>query len=388
MKTESQAIKLNYLRRHNIRLIISLLYKKPMSCLELSQEINISDVGARKIVKQLECHDMIKVFPETDSYRKRGNQHIRYTINADLGYFLVFQITHLVDKYFLFDFSGNVVLERKFSLPLTGITADDLEKLCEETRADLLANGISLDKIINVTLSVPGKVDEQARCFSISNMFRNFENDETGSFFRIFEAAFSAPVYAKNDVMFMLLGETEGGRYGTTDTLLYFFVGYGISTAIMYKGELVTGVRGYAGEIGGNHFGTDSTISMNTSLSRLVQKCSEYLEKNDVPSILKAYRENGTVREIVEKSAEIVGMEIANISNLLGIGTVFLGGDALQFGEKYIDIIRKTANRCSVSKIRILISDHRNIDVRGALSEAKLRAIDMLMERTPTETAN
>lgn len=89
MERQKTAIKLNYVREYNIGLITSILYDAPLSCLEMSKRIGISDVGVRKIVKQLEQQGMLKVARENTSPRKKGNQHIRYTIDADYGIFLI-----------------------------------------------------------------------------------------------------------------------------------------------------------------------------------------------------------------------------------------------------------------------------------------------------------
>ena len=192
------------------------------------------------------------------------------------------------------------------------------------------------------------------------------------------------PVYAKNDVMLMLLGETDNNP-NIAKTFLYMFVGYGISSAIMYKGEIVTGVRGYAGEIGGNRFGTDSTVSLNASLYRLRIKCRQYLETQDLQGFIKAYNERKEVEEVIQHSALVVGMEIANIANLLGIETVFMSGEALLFGEKYINAVQAAAQKYSIPNVQVHMSVDKDLAVRGALSQARVKAIETIMSRPPSE---
>ena len=71
-----KAINLSYVRAYNVRLIMKILYEKPLSCLELSEKIGISDVGIRKIVKNLQANGMLRVAREENVLRKKGNQHI------------------------------------------------------------------------------------------------------------------------------------------------------------------------------------------------------------------------------------------------------------------------------------------------------------------------
>lgn len=142
MERQKTAIKLNYVREYNIGLITSILYDAPLSCLEMSKRIGISDVGVRKIVKQLEQQGMLKVARENTSPRKKGNQHIRYTIDADYGIFLIVDFTHLSDRFVVFDYAGNRLLEQGFVIPYLDVTDDDIRRLIAEIKAALAAAGL------------------------------------------------------------------------------------------------------------------------------------------------------------------------------------------------------------------------------------------------------
>ena len=87
MSSQKLAMKVNSIRNHNIKVIMSFLYKKPHSCLELSKKIGISDVGVRKIIRELEELNFVKVSREKSAVKTRGNQHIRYTANKEMGLF-------------------------------------------------------------------------------------------------------------------------------------------------------------------------------------------------------------------------------------------------------------------------------------------------------------
>lgn len=384
MQKEAQAIKLNYVREHNLKLICSLLRKQPLSCLELSREIGISDVGVRKIVKQMEMLNMVQTVSGEEFPRKKGNQHIRYTLNPERGLFLIIDFTHMHDKFAVFDFAGNHLYEEVICWAAAKVvTPEDLYGLIEHIKQSFAERGIEQSKLLNVVLSVPGQVDEASRCFTISHRFINWENDMTGGFYRIFEDAFSVPVIAKNNVALMLLGEAEAGFSSADSPTLYLFVGYGVASAIMYRGEIITGHRGYAGEIGGNSYAESGTLSLNTSIVRQIDKCEPYLRTKDFEGLLEAYGTSPEVKEIVMRGARFVGMEIYNISSLLGVDAVILGGEALQFGQEYIDEIRayvqKRAVTGTVTQVKIHTPTIKDAAVCGALALAEKHSVEYLI---------
>ncbi len=378
MRQEQQAIKLNYLREHNIQLILSALDAQPMSCLELSKKLSISDNGARKIIKMLEDCGAVKVSKKIFVSKKRGNPHIRYELDGKFGYFLVFNFSYYNDKFVLFDFAGNKVYESPFSYPDRNGTREQLLSLAQEAKMKLKENGFDVSKIINVTLSVSGQVDEKARCFTVSGRFRQFESDTSGSFFQIFEQTFSVPVFARNDVMYMLQGEM-GDAPNKEKIVLYMFIGRGVSSALMYKGELVRGRHGYVGEIGDNRFGMDETINANVAIPCLCEKCKEYLDTYDLQGLLDAYHKRSEVKTIVQRSAVIIGIEIANIVNFLGIEMVYLGGEALGFGTEYIHTIQETARMYSRMDVQIYESSDSELAIRGALLMARAKSVDLMV---------
>lgn len=382
MLEQNRAIKLNYVREHNVALITSVLYERPLSCLELSGRIGISDVGVRKIVKELEAQGMLEVAPEENAPRKKGNQHIRYRVNAQYGFFLIVDFTHLNELYAVFDYAGNRILEKRgFDLPFLDVTDEDLANLIAEIKAALRAAGIEESRLLNVQLSVPGQIDEKNRCFTISHRFKNYENDGEGRFFRMFEEAFGAPVSAKNNVAYMALGEAEKGFASEYGCAIYLFVGYGIAATVLYGGEVVQGWRGYAGEIGGSKFGYDSTLSLNCSVKRLEDKCAPYLETVNFEGLLKAYRAGGPVREIILNSADVLAMFISTFSNLIGADVVMIGGEGLEYGAEYLDRVKKYVLSHTIAKAKVVPSARKNAAVFGALAEAKKRVIEDYNEK-------
>lgn len=375
MEKQQIAIKLNYVREYNVDLILNLLYKQPLSCLEISEKIGISDVGVRKIVKQLETQGLLKIAQENELPRKKGNQHIRYTINAAFGVFLIIDFTHLSEKFTVFDYAGQCLLEKRFSIPYVEVNDEDLCRLIQDIKKTISDVGLDKKRLLNIQLSVPGQIDEQARCFTISHRFKKYENDYSGLFFRIFEDAFGVSVFAKNNVAYMAMGETEHGFSSKYGSAIYIFAGYGIAASVLYKGNIVSGWRGYAGEIGGSKYGKDSTLSLNCSVLRLIYKCSPYLETQDFEGLMKAYRTNETVKSIILESAEVLGAFISAFANLIGSDIVMLGGESLNYGKEYLGKLTDYVKNHTIAKTDVLFSSLKDAAIWGALIEARKQVV-------------
>lgn len=375
MEKQKIAIKLNYVREYNVGLIVNLLYKQSLSCLEISEQIGISDVGVHKIVKQLETRGLLKISQENGFRRKKGNQHIRYTINPEFGIFLIIDFTHLSEKFTVFDYAGNRLLEKRFSVPYVEVNDEDIGRLIQNVKETFAEVGLDKKRLLNIQLSVPGQIDEQSRCFTISHRFKKYENDYSGLFFRLFEDAFGVPVFAKNNVAYMAMGETEHGFSSKYGSAIYIFAGYGIASAVLYEGRIVSGWRGYAGEIGGSRYGKDSTLSLNCSVLRLISKCSPYLETQDFDGLIKAYRTDETVKNIILESAEVLGSFISAFSNLIGADTVMLGGESLEYGEQYLEKVKEYVKNHTIAKADVLFSSLKDAAICGALVSARKQVI-------------
>lgn len=380
MTTAASAIKVNFVREHNTKLIMEQLYRHPYSCLELSQIIGISDVGVRKIIKQIEELHMVRVNTALGHEKKKGNPHIRYEVDPDCGLLPVIDFTHYKDEYVIYDFAGKELCRKHMALSDDIVTADVLRAVALQIKADADALPVKNKRILSVAVSAPGQVDEERRNFTISHRFRDFQNEPTGLFYRILEDVFGAPIVVNNNVAFMALGEAEKGNRSACGVSLYMFVGYGVSSSILYNDEVLCGWRGYAGEIGGNHFGNDGTYSLNSSIVRLIEKVGDRLETKDFAGLLAAYREDPVVTEAVRNSANVIGYTASNIINLIGADLVVIGGESLQFGDEFKEAVKAKINRHSITPVTVRFSTNAEAAFEGALKKCKESAIEYLIK--------
>lgn len=375
------ALQTSYVREYNIKLITSCLYKEPLSCMELSKKIGISDVGIRKIIKELESRNIVRLAVEKNEIRTHGNQHIRYEINRDLGVFIIIDFTKPRETFAFYDFAGDKIYSERFNPPQEYTNEKELKILIRRIKQRIKEYGLQDKKILNTTIAVTGQIDEEKRCFIHSGRFKMFEGDEKGRIYKIFEDAFNAPVIMKNNVAFMALGESEvegfESNYGMS---LFLYVGYGIATSVLYKGKALSGWRGYAGEIGYNKFESGESLFSNVTVSYMIQKSKQYLKTPNIEGLKEAYKENETVKEIVLKGAKLLAYSIGNIINLLGVDVVMLYGENFDLGEEYLNIIKEEICGKSVTKANIMLARLQNPAVAGALSVARKKIIEEVIQ--------
>ena len=129
MIKNNKTIKPNFVRENNVKVIIDLLSEKPASCLEIANQIRLSDVGANKIIKQLLSLNMVKKVVEDKIEKKIGGQHIRYTLNENIGVYICIDFTEFVNTAYIYDFANNLIKVIKFDISYYALVSEVKEAI-------------------------------------------------------------------------------------------------------------------------------------------------------------------------------------------------------------------------------------------------------------------
>jgi len=172
------------------------------------------------------------------------------------------------------------------------------------------------------------------------------------------------PVSILNDCQAAAIGEMTHGRDSQQDAnLVLVKVHHGIGAGIIIDREIFQGDGGFAGEIGHvvvvhdggamcrcGKRGCLETVASAQALIRQAKQlamehpdCGLPHDARDVnlESIDKAFRAGDpSVRELVLKTADYIGMAIANMVGILNIQKVILEGDMTRFGPPWLDKVR------------------------------------------------
>lgn len=208
----------------------------------------------------------------------------------------------------------------------------------------------------------------------------------------------SVPVYADNDVNVAVYGEWRAGIGKNRPNLLGVWVGTGVGGGLVINSQLHRGAHHSAGEIGhmiihpGAHLGSRS-VEHNCSRTAIVHELVKLIRANHhsmLPSLTNgkmnrikskvlavAYEQgDDLVRTVIDDSADLLGMAIANVVTLLSLDMVILGGGLVEaIGKPYVDIVRDAVRREafpeSLRKIKVeasMLGDNAGIVGAGIMA--------------------
>ncbi len=226
--------------------------------------------------------------------------------------------------------------------------ADILASVVDEI---IQQSGISKNNIALVCLGVPGTVNPYTGLIGLATNIgmENFNIKEA------LEKRLSLPVIAENDVNLGALGIYSFGVGKKAKNLLAVFIGTGIGGGLIIDGKIHRGSGFSAAEIG--HFIVDTegrictcgkrgcfeTIASRTAIVRQIIKDVE----SGKESILKGKVSSGekikskalanaivkndkvTVRR-VSAACDVIGQVLANVSDLINMDTIVLGGGMVE----------------------------------------------------------
>lgn len=166
------------------------------------------------------------------------------------------------------------------------------------------------------------------------------------------EAQFHIPCRVENDVNCMGLWEYYYGAAKGSEVCFCMTVGTGIGGCILLNGKVFHGARYGAGEIGYTHTGApdDSSFEENASTSAIVKWVAK--EKGEPEHQWNGRRmieqacENDTIcLQAADRMADMLAREIANVSFILDMDRVVLGGGIMEQKDFWEPRISKALGR-------------------------------------------
>ena len=238
-------------------------------------------------------------------------------------------------------------------------TSDSGKRILPDIAAAVLGHlhnaGIPKSEVIGIGIAVPGPVLPDGTVNKCINLGWGVFNIET-----TLSALTGLPVRAGNDANVAALGEywQGGGRgYGS---MVMVTLGTGVGGGVILDGNILTGARGSAGEIGHMVLNRDETVQCSCgkygcveqycSATGIVRTAKAFLAATEAPSVLRAIT-NFSCKDVFDaaeagdpvaldfletfyaRSAEFIG----NICCVLNPEAVVIGGGVSKAGQCIID---------------------------------------------------
>lgn len=183
-----------------------------------------------------------------------------------------------------------------------------------------------------------------------------------------FETRFGVPAWVDNDVNIMALSELRAGAARGAKDMVFVKVGSGIGAGLVSRGGIHRGAEGAAGDIGhvtavsdskvlcrcGNYGCLGALASGDAIVRDAIEAAraghspmlSELLETNKmlhaIDIVRAAERDDPVSRELLQRSAQLVGEALAGIVNFFNPALIVLGGQVTAAGASYLAQVRRT----------------------------------------------
>ncbi|SHE94787.1 glucokinase [Seinonella peptonophila] len=218
--------------------------------------------------------------------------------------------------------------------------------------------GISWDEVSGIGLGLPGFLDlKQGIVIHLTNL-----HWEQVPICKQMESSLDKPVIMNNDANVAALGESWVGAGVGVDDLVCVTLGTGVGGGIIANGQLVSGFRGFAGEIG--HIQVDShgqacncgcngcletiasaTGMVNQATSAIQAGTSTLLtqEPTITPAEIFAAAAKGDAlaKQIIQRTVEALAQGFAHLSVILNPQRFVVGGGVSNAGEALFQPLRQ-----------------------------------------------
>ncbi|MDF7807951.1 ROK family protein [Pontiellaceae bacterium B12219] len=360
-------------RRLNMSAILRLLRERgTLARADLAKELGMTRNTASNIVTDLLQAGLVI---ETEFRRAgAGRPGLLLEIAPNGGFAVGVEIDISRIIVIAADFNGEILWEQS-----TAISKEQTRDACIATAELLVQDVLTWGKSegfkpLGIGLGLAGLVDAENGMLTYAPTL----NWREVPFKALWEKRFEIPVYLDNEANTSALGYFTYSDRSKARNLAYLSIGIGMAAGLMLEAHLFHGSNGFAGQAGHIKIRTDGAVCScgdrgcwvtEVSIAALQRKAN--LTEVDLDAVGKALRDKDPkLTPIADEMAEMLGLGIANLVNLLNIDTVVLGGAMRPILPYMLEKARSTVDARSLNQpranTRIKVSGRDNDSVFGA----------------------
>ena len=332
-------IKLDSLKKLNRGLILSSLKNNSFTRVELQKYTGLAAGTLSNIMKELVMENIILETEENSS--SRGRKGTKLSINYNYKYVIGIKIKR-----------GTMIgsLNSLDGISLENITLNIPDK-SPETIVDLIVkiyNQLKGDKfILGLGIAFPGQIDSNKGIVT----FSAFYEWEKIKLRELIQKKIDCIVFIENDVRAMALSEKD---FIGSDikNMIYINIDRGVSCGIIFNNILLLGDNFVAGQLGHSFvedngkicncgkIGCLETIMTNPRmLEEYLKKTNHKLSNNEHINfsffVEKIENKDEVALKILEHAIHSLAVVVGNLSNILNISTIIVGGDITKCEEVF-----------------------------------------------------
>ncbi|MBV7539322.1 ROK family transcriptional regulator [Duganella sp. sic0402] len=168
------------------------------------------------------------------------------------------------------------------------------------------------------------------------------------------------PLFIQNEANVAALAELEFSGESGADPLIYLSIGYGVGAGIIVNGRLLTGLYGFAGEVGhtilqqggprcscGRHGCADALIGLRALMDEVYGRQQPASQQQLERLFQQAEADDAGALRAVEAAGRHMGVLLNNLWVAFDPMCIVIGGAALRLGERLIAPGRSVLDDCA-----------------------------------------
>ncbi|MBA7508087.1 N-acetylglucosamine repressor [subsurface metagenome] len=367
-KGESVNISLRKINKKNILKIV--LEKGSISRTGISKYLKISRPTTSSYIYELIKEGLVEEKGKSKSTPAGGRKAILLNFNRKAGYILGVMIGVETIRIALSDLVSNII--RLIKIPTEEWEGPEvvIENIVKNLKELIKESGISKENFIGVGIGATGLVDSKTGDVIFSPNLKGWNNIRLKE---IMEKKMDLPTFIENECRIQAIAEKKFGLAKNIKNFVCVETGIGIGTGVFINNRLLVGNKGIAGEVGhiianitgyrlchcGN-MGCIETLCSTRSLledikndfKKIGNKSSD-IKRLEIKDIYNLYKQGSEiVVQNVEKNAEYLGIAVSNIIKMFNPEIIIIHGEAIKFGEKYLDLVKKSVAKKTFPKVK------------------------------------
>lgn len=392
MKAGNQTL----LKKNNQRAITDYIIQNgPISRADLAKKLKISKpTVSANVAELIDMHLLKEIgFSETDIGKKPMlvdfDKDFRYVLALDfISYIAVNKISIAVCNLYC-----DPIFIDTVNFP-SNFDADFVSKALPKAIMQLFKKyDISIDKIAKMVISAPTVWYDDDHV--------NFEcrTGEVVNLSEIFRPYFKNRIIVTNDINLAALGERYFGVGKNVDTLFFAWIGIGVGGGIILDGNLYEGKAMNGGELAYatvynedlERFEFFRDITDMGGIRRYIQSNQKKAEKSSVAEqlldgtftldmmITAALGGDLFCNNFAKHVGKITAVLISNLSSVIDLEMVIVGGDYSRFGDVFLNEIKKLTKDIPTTRVSVTLPEHTNSAMYGAFKYGAEHIIEKLI---------
>ena len=242
------------LRHTSARAVLALTRRRDtVSVAELAHSTRLSKTTVKKTLDLLASQRLVVSAGKGASTEEGGKRPELYRFNKAYGYVISTHVTPDAILAVTTDLHGDISYYRKTSIPAERDLPSILARLADDVRSFHALKAGSGEKLVAVTLALPGLADSAKGISIYSPHYPEWGRNVPVAqlLHEALGAGFDVPIFLDNVNRWQALAERDKGvAGGVNNFIIVDMVDEGLGAGIVTRGELMRGAQAISGEIG------------------------------------------------------------------------------------------------------------------------------------------